>query len=585
MSHTSTNATRLLQERLGVKPLEERPDPSVLRGILQTMDYQRFEIHDDVGTTLHRFEGAKYANRCLPGDHVYWDGSMCQLELRDEHPLLVGVIELTHPARYGFTSHRVPLCLFTPYDTRYPPMVVGCSERDKTRNRLGIVQWMNWPTTSVFPRGALQRVLGLAGDIEAEKKAILHLACPWKYPAHPFQPRLLDGPSTRRVTLAGTTFHIDPEGCRDVDDVFTIETLDDCLWRVTITISDVAAFVEDGGAIDIMASLISQTVYSDTGTVLAPMLPVEYSECACSLLPNKTSYGLSLQFLWNGACISDCSWFESVFVTHHSYTYTSFLETAPSSLSRVVQDVASFLAGRVVDDPHEWVEQWMLYYNKQAGQALKAAQMGILRRHPPADRERWERYQANLPEWKHLAMSSATYALAEEEDTYHHGLETDGYAHTTSPIRRYADLVNQRALKQYLHVGISRFIVPVTMVEMNRREKVIKQFAREMTFLEALRTGHILTQAVVLEKEPVDGECRVRFYVPEWKKTVSAFYPLSPDGSILSRDGTKRLELREFSTVTLQCSSYATHRHPKQRMLFQVLSDGLPQDQDHKEDP
>jgi exoribonuclease R len=306
------------------------------------------------------------------------------------------------------------------------------------------------------------------------------------------------------------------------------------------------------------------------------MLPAEYSEGTCSLLPNKTSYGLSLQFLWNGTRISDCSWFESVFVTQHSYTYDSFRETAPSSLSRVVQDVASFLAGRVVDDPHEWVEQWMLYYNQQAGQVLKTAQMGILRRHPPADRERWERYRVNLPEWKHLAMSSATYCLAEEEDTYHHGLETDGYAHTTSPIRRYADLVNQRALKQYLHGGVSRFIVPVTMYEMNRREKVIKQFAREMTFLEALRTGHTIARAVVLEKETSEGECRVRFYVPEWKKTVAATYPLSPDGAILSRDGRTPMKLCEFSTVTLQCSSYAAQRHPKKRMLFQVLGDDLP---------
>ena len=69
--------------------------PSSLRGILQTKDYERFMILSDVGDVIHTFVGSKKANRCLPGDHVGWVDDKCELELRDQHPLIVGTLQLT----------------------------------------------------------------------------------------------------------------------------------------------------------------------------------------------------------------------------------------------------------------------------------------------------------------------------------------------------------------------------------------------------------------------------------------------------------------------------------------------------------
>jgi len=587
-SSAPSNAVRFLEAHLGVKQSEERPDPSIPRGILQTRDYKHFELRSDTGDVLVSFEGASTANRCLPGDHVYWEGNKCHLELRDEHPLLVGTIELTRPARYGFTSRKIPLVLFTPYDERYPQMVVGCSERDLSKNRIGVVQWTEWSPNTQFPRAALQNVWGVSGDIEVEKRALQHCACPWKYPKHPYAPVLHDAHS--RTPLKGYTFHIDPAGCRDVDDVFTLERVDDTLWRVTITISDVSAFVEDGDAVDIMASLISQTLYDTKGVVLSPMLPAAYSEESCSLLPNKTSYGLSLQFLWNGTEISECCWIESVFETTESFTYEGFQKRV-TPYQRVIQEVASFISGEALQDSHEWVEQLMIFYNKEAGRYLKRTGKGILRRHSLPDQERLAHYRVHLPEWKHLAMSSAEYCLAEEKDTYHSGLETDAYAHATSPIRRYADFVNQRALKQILRGGDELFIVPVTMYDLNRREKAIKQFHREMTFLEAMETGQSSTTAIVLTMERVQGEMwKIKWYVPAWKKTVSSVYQMTetpepepetetepekpangrPQTKTMhSRDGDTLLEVSEFKVMHIQCAIQWSAQSWKRRLLIQ----------------
>ena len=294
-----------------------------MKGILQTKDYTEFKVLSDTGNELHTFVGAKLANKCLPGDHITWD-SQCHLELRDEHPPIVGTIECR--TKYGFTKKHIPLYLFTPYDKSYPHFIVSYSY-PSIQNVIVLIKFDDWSsnTNATYPRGHIEKVLGPSGEYEAEKQALIWQASPYKYPKGPYIPVLK--PCTRKP-LTGYTFHIDPPGCRDVDDVLTFEKVDEG-WRVTITISDVAAYVENDGIVDIFASLIGQTLYDD-GKPIRPMLPDEYLEC--SLLPGKISYGVSLQFLWTSETnetnetneIKNIEWFESVFETNKSYTYDEF---------------------------------------------------------------------------------------------------------------------------------------------------------------------------------------------------------------------------------------------------------------------
>lgn len=573
-----SSAITYLEQRFGLKQ-EEKMD-AALRGILHTDNYETFIIRSDVGDILHTFSGAKQANRCLPGDHVCWDpeAGHCILELSDEHPLLVGTLHLTSPARYGFTSRKIPRYLFTPYDERYPQMVVGSSEKDKTCNRLCLVQWDSWPTHSLFPRGLLQQMLGRSGDLDVERRAILHQVCPWKYPMCSFHSvcHSVCHETSHRTHLQGATFHIDPPGCRDVDDVVTLERVDDGIWRMVVTISDVASYVEDGSAVDIMASLISQSVYDSTGTVLHAMLPKAYAEEACSLLPGGLKRGISMEVLWDGTRLSDPVWYESTLEVHRSYTYDTFqsaLDPETMIHREIVKQVCSFLAREPLEDAHHWVEQLMVFYNKEAGKRLRASGLGILRRHQVAEQERVEQYRQHLPEWKFLAMNSAEYVLATEPDTYHSGLETDAYAHATSPIRRYADLVNQRVLKGLLRNHGHEYIVPVTMEDMNRRERAIRQFERDMTFLEAIRCGNTCVKAILIDKEESeDGQdYRISFYIPAWKKRVTSLYRKAGDDLIVTKDTAETHSIVLFQEVEVQCSVQWSQRNWKERLLIQWL--------------
>ena len=521
-----------------------------MKGILQTKDYHQFKIVSDTGNELHTFVGAKVAHKCLPGDHVIWD-SQCILELRDEHPPIVGTIEFK--TKYGFTKKHIPLYLFTPYDKSYPHFIVSCSY-PSIQNLIALIKFDNWSAT--YPRGHIEKVLGPSGEYEAEKQALIWQASPYKYPKGPYIPVLK--PCTRKP-LTGYTFHIDPPGCRDVDDVLTFEKVDEG-WRVTITISDVAAYVENDGIVDIFASLIGQTLYDD-GKPIRPMLPDEYLEC--SLLPGKISYGVSLQFLWTSETnetneIKNIEWFESIFETNKSYTYDEF-DRDESEYKPILKEIANYLQKdtnevNTVNDSHGYIEQMMLFYNKEAGKMLKKANMGILRRHSAPNMDKLAAYPDNL---RFLAFSSAEYCLA-EEDSIHYGLNSE-YAHASSPIRRYADLVNQRIIKMLN--SDEKYIVPLAMYDMNTRAKRVKNFERNMCFLNAIQTGRTF-KGIVLG---IDS--KIRIYIPDWKKCVSVKYK-SIDGCMWSMDETRKLDIS--NEVEIHCSFNTNVCNWKDRMVIRI---------------
>jgi exoribonuclease R len=562
-----SNAQKLLQSVFGVEQFQEKPKG--IQGILQTKNYSDFIILSDTGDELYKFSGAKLANKCFAGDHINWDGEKCVLELRDEHPLIVGTLELTNKSKYGLTSRGVPIYLFTPYNKCYPHFIVGCSEKDVSKNRIGVIKFDDWVVSSTFPRGQLQQVLGTSGDFEAEKQALIWQACPWKYPKGNYTPQSKE--NILRQELKGYSFNIDPEGCKDVDDVLTFEQFGSDKWKVTITISDVATFVEDGGVVDIFASLIGQTLYDNKGNVLRPMLPKEYSEEVCSLIPGKLSYGISLQFVWDGKEITNKEWFESQLTTNKSYTYEEFQESE-SPYKQILAQISSYLAKEDVSDSHKWIEQCMLFYNMEAGKVLKENGMGILRKHSEPNYEKLKKYKTHLPDLEKLAFSSAEYCLADEKETRHFGLESDNYAHVSSPIRRYADLVNQRVLKLYIRNSKERFIVPLTMYDMNYRAKLNKSFGRDMDFLTAISSGDTLFKGIILEKTKMeDQNMKVKIYIPVWKRAITTKYKYISENIILSRDEKREIDVTEFREVEVRCAFNVNSRNWKERIIINIV--------------
>lgn len=513
---------------------------------LKTKNYRDFSIIEN-GIVVREFHDARLARKSFPGDIVSIGcAEGCKLVSRSEHPILAGLLELNSKIKYGFTSRNVPIYLFTPYNESYPSFIVGSTEQGSV-NRIGLIRFEGeW--TDTFPRGTLIRLLDNGADEEALFWTYSPYACE-KYKG--FYP---DSPSLDGRRLLFNTFHIDPPGCKDVDDVLSIEIVNGKTY-VTITIADVSASIPAGHPVDLRASLIGQSLYQD-GQV-KNMFPPLLSEGQLSLLKGQKKAGISLKVCLED--LSDTEWFESTVSVSSSYDYESVYS---SDLVPVLKKMSSAF-GLVSDDSHIWIESAMKFYNIQAAKLLKKTGLGVLRAHSEPDLLRFTGLDPSL---EFLAFSSAKYVLSTNENTLHWGLNEDAYTHVTSPIRRYADLVNQRALKSILFTGLSQ--APIICDKLNIMAKSAKQHDRDYIFLKVIKkqpTGVI--DGTVIEIQ----QGKISVYVNDWSLIVKLKYKQGEDGLFLTKDESRSFSLLNGQAVKIAYHSNLLQRSWKRRIILNLL--------------
>lgn len=464
---------------------------------LITKDYNTFRIGDV------EIVGARLMNTALPGDTVkVLSLSHVEIVERADHSRIVGILELTAKVRFGMTSRGAPICRFSPFSESYPPFYVGCSQKDVSQNMLAVVEFSEWKD-STCPRGTLVQMIGPAGDLAAEEQALAFHASPlrWKNMEALVEPP----PSNNHVR--GNTFHVDPPGCKDIDDAITLTPMEGGKTRVQIHIADVASWLTANPFLAEKASKISQTLYRD-GEAIRPMFPAELSEDTFSLLPGALRRVLTLSFIWDKVP-TDFAWSHDMIRVSQGFTYYSVTK---SIFANDLEKICSGLAGRPVTDSHEWIEQLMLLYNREAAKILREAGRGVLRRHKGRDEERFSAYAAlGLPA-ERLATAAGEYCDAAAAETRHWGLGQDVYCHASSPIRRWADCLNQMVLLQIVS-GTAAAPPPSEIDYMNTRSKAFKAYERDITFARAI---------IGAEKKEVDGIVADpgRVWVAAWGRIV-----------------------------------------------------------------
>lgn len=485
--------------------------------MLHTKNYIDFEIQDPLtGHILSSWSGASQAHRCLPGDKVDVSSGYVELVDRGDHEL-VGVLHLTSKYMYGMTSRNVPLYLCEPLNKGYPCFRVACKEKDRSQNCLVAFGFESWDPGSELPRGSLRQVLGPVEDPAVEAKALAHLSCPYIAPKGDPPPDFLMSPD--RIQFTTGTFNIDPPGCKDIDDVLTLIPNEDGSWTIAITIADVSETVCRGSKQYTIAQKIAATTYQD-GIAVRPMFHSSLSENVCSLLPGTQRYGLSLVFQWapEKGILQEPHFCESIVVNQESYTYESIYssKTVPLEILRLF---ASELAGKPTIDSHEWIEHCMLFYNTHAAKLLSTLGLGILRAHDEPLQEKSKLLASIDPSLKFLAYKSAVYAPV-SDSVRHYGLNLDVYCHASSPIRRFADLVNQYIIKAHLHsadLPYSKNELQLILNELNRRQKHIASAERDFAFLNAILQSESSTvEGIALWTE---GQFQM-YWIPSWQTTL-----------------------------------------------------------------
>jgi exoribonuclease R len=178
-----------------------------------------------------------------------------------------------------------------------------------------------------------------------------------------------------------------------------------------------------------------------------------------------------------------------------------------------LRKICEYLAGRSpILDPHDWVAELMIFYNKQMAEHLVKLGKGLLRHHSAPDGEKLDKYERLGMNARMFAYAAATYENV-SADVQHWGFQTR-YCHGSSPIRRWADVVNQMAMK-----GMD---VPDARDDCNRLQKFAKKHARDLAFLDILqRMPQDITGIVVSP---------TRVYIPDWERMITSPNSL-PEGT------------------------------------------------------
>ena len=450
--------------------------------------------------SFERFDGAKNANKCLPYDFISFTEKGCNLIERTTYPLLVGILNTTGP-KYGFTSHGNAIYLCKPLDERYPSFYIGSKIKDILSNKLITFKFDSWPDNSEFPKGTFVELLGNCGDCIAEAHASLLKANGYSWPKVLHE--IVIPSKEHRKNVDGYTFSVDPDGCRDIDDCISISEN-----KLIISIADVSAWVSANPWMR-KAEYMGTSLYQN-GKCVKPMFPKMMSEELMSLVEGEERLAYSLIINFN-ECIT-YEFAETIVKVNKSHTYDSFYN---DSIYAKLKEYVYALSGIETDNTHKYVEILMLYYNTKAGEALKQKNVGILRNQKGVNLEMAKLFDTFSDNYNYLCFESAKYCLP-SENTAHNQLNVENYAHASSPIRRYVDIINQFALKNIFidYQCIDRF---------NTIQKLSKNYERDLIYIDLYKNKKILS-GIVLNSEKI--------FVVELKKIVSLKNSFEKEASV-----------------------------------------------------
>ena len=422
-------------------------------------------------------------------------------------PTLICIVDLVNRTRQGTSKSGTPLYLAHPCDPSFPPILVGSREKDLHVNRFATIKVNGYEEAYRWPRGELRSWIGPVGNADAERAALIAMSG-----GGSFSPLISLSVAESLPLLDWPTSNIDPRGCKDIDDVISWRKEEGKVVEVVISIADVSSFLRVGTSEDSEAARRGQTLYA-AGAVVSPMIHPIISEGAASLKADGIARPVLSLYL------PSCEWKRHLLINQKTYTY----ETAPTEMKEVFA-----FCGAKTEDPHEWIERAMVLYNVEAAKRLKG--VGILRTQAPPDATKaaiWA-IAAELSKEPSLALLGYSAGIYAKEGA-HWALDEEAYCHATSPLRRYADLVNQRCLIALLK-GVEPLPSSQELIDsLNERGRIAKQLGRSLLCipLDTIVEG----EGIIIDIK----ELKVGVYFIPWRSRITIRLLESYTGSVGDR--------------------------------------------------
>lgn len=352
-----------------------------------------------------------------------------------------GVLMLKMGRTYGKAeSGKRLLYGFTPADRNLPMFLVPYSDGNKqfSKARSDKYAMMRFSKCGANrPEGVLTNTLGSVGDPQAYDEYLLYRHSLY-YSQAPFKKAVRGLSEEEDIGSAGVlrVFAIDPPGCRDYDDAFSIEDCGVGGYKVSVCIADVCYHLDKLDAWEYLGGQL-QTVYLASGP--RNMLPPVLSDNLVSLVEGKVRHCVVFEFVVDREGKCDFVGVErQKCVVEKNYVYdTNDLFTSSDYASLLK---ATTLAADADLDSHDVVAWWMVRLNAECGKILASEKTGVFRE-----------CSAIVDKRETVLTKLGLARIAEWESRYtlwhsgvkHKALECGPYAQASSPIRRLCDVVNQ----------------------------------------------------------------------------------------------------------------------------------------------
>ena len=309
------------------------------------------------------------------------------------------------------------------------------------------------------------------------------------------------------------TFTIDPEDAKDHDDAISIKKTENNLWEIGVHIADVSFFIKKDSFLDLESSERAFSLYLVDRVIPMLPEKISNKICSLSEGKDSLCFSLIIKVNKNYKILSyDIK--ETIINCNKKFSYKEVNEVLVSKKSSFYNELFflnSFTKGLkknrikngsisieknelsfVLDeeknplkiikkerfDSHFLIEELMLLTNSYLCSFLKEKIKNIIYRvHDFPSKEKLDSLVINLKNHsieetfnkkniknkinniiknydddiiKEIILKSMSKACYSINNIGHFGLGFDHYLHFTSPIRRYADLINHRLLKSFL---------------------------------------------------------------------------------------------------------------------------------------
>ena len=324
-------------------------------------------------------------------------------------------------------------------------------------------------------------------------------------------------------------FTIDPEGCTDFDDAFSViyesnfATDKSNFATVNVYIANVYLWLETYGLWEFVSDRVS-TIYFPSRKV--PMLPPLLSDSLCSLEQghDRFAFMMSLKYdMTTKQQVGEPVYKNVLIRINKNYVYEDRKGLEKNAAYKVLRELAT------TTDSHEVVSFWMIKMNSECARYLSERGKGVFRGKSVSTSEATTSEattsEATTSEAiKSISEASVSEATAiptylfekcaityEKQAMPHPQLGLDAYVHITSPIRRLVDILNQILFQKDVSTGCQTFFDKWfdQLDQINRATKDIRRVQMDCDLLALCISDSNLVNrefiGIVFDKEDADN--------------------------------------------------------------------------------